>query len=269
MKGQGGARLRLAAIPEEENPMRRFLIVLLMGATSLSTACVSTRKFTRNEVKTSADTLNTRIDTTKDEINGEIKETRDNVDRVNTRVTSVDGRVTELDSKTTQGINSLKGDVQNVDQKAAQAQSGVNRVSGDVVTLDQKFQNRNQFTVATEKAIQFKFNSDKLDKTYMATLDEVAEMLKGNPDAIVVLGGHTDSIGDKDYNVKLGERRVESVRHYLAVEKEVPVYKIHQVSFGDARPVAENNSRDGREKNRAVTMMVLIPRAAGAAAANK
>jgi len=92
--------------------MRRFLIVLLISATaSLSTACMATRKFTRNEVKTSSDQLNTRIDSTKDELNGEIKETRDNVDRVNTRVTGVDGRVTDLDSRTTQGLTTLKGDV--------------------------------------------------------------------------------------------------------------------------------------------------------------
>jgi outer membrane protein OmpA-like peptidoglycan-associated protein len=230
---------------------------------------MATRKFTRNEVKTSSDKLNTRIDTTKEEINGEIKETRDNVDRVNTRVTGVDGRVTELDSKTTQGLTTLKGDVQNVDQKAAQAQTSANRVAGDVVILDQKFQNRNQFTVAGEKMIQFKFNSSKLETNYKTVLDEIAEMVSQNADAIVVLEGHTDSIGDSEYNVKLGERRVDSVRRYLAVDKSVPVYRIHEISVGAARPVASNDSRDGREKNRAVTMMVLIPRAGGAVAASK
>ena len=247
--------------------MRRFLIVLLVSATaSLSTACMATRKFMRNEVKTSSDTLNTRIDSTKDELNGEIKETRDNVDRVNTRVTGVDGRVTDLDSRTTQGLNTLKGDVQNVDQKAAQAQTSANRVAGDVVVLDQKFQNRNQFTVAGEKAIQFKFNSSKLDNNYKAVLDEIAEMVSRSPDAIIVLEGHTDSVGDQEYNVKLGERRVDSVRRYLAIDKNLPVYRIHEVSFGAAKPVAPNDSKDGREKNRAVTMMVLIPRTSEAAA---
>jgi len=250
--------------------MRKLLIVLLISATaSLSTACMATRKFTRNEVKGSSDKLNTRIDSTKDQLDGEIKETRDNVDRVNTRVIGVDGRVTDLDSKTTQGFNGLKGDVQNVDQKAAQAQNSANRVAGDVVILDQKFQNRNQFTVAGEKAVQFKFNSAKLEPAYKAVLDEIADMLTQNADAIIVLEGRTDATGDQDYNVKLGERRVDAVRHYLAVEKNVPVYKIHEISFGAARPIAENKSRDGREKNRAVTMMVLIPRTSGDAAANK
>jgi outer membrane protein OmpA-like peptidoglycan-associated protein len=87
-----------------------------------------------------------------------------------------------------------------------------------------------------------------------------------NPDAIVVLEGRTDSVGSKDYNVKLGERRIEAVRRYLAVEKGVPVYRIHDISFGAEKPVAENKTRDGREKNRAVTMTILVPKTEGAVA---
>ena len=80
------------------------------------------------------------------------------------------------------------------------------------------------------------------------------------PDALVVLEGRTDSTGNSDYNVKLGERRIEAVRRYLAVEKNVPVYKIHEISFGSAQPIADNKSREGREKNRAVAMTILLPK---------
>ena len=250
--------------------MKRLLIVLVLFATAnFSTACVASKKFVRKEVKTSSDTLSSRIDTT----NGEVKETRDSVDRVNQRVSgvdgrvsSVDGRVTDLDSKTTAGLNTLKGDVQTVDQKAvnanqkaAEAQVAVNRTAGDLTVLDKNFQNRNQFTVAGEKSVQFKFNSAVLDPSLNVALDEIAAAVMQNPDAIVVLEGRTDSMGDKDYNIKLGERRIEAVRRYLAVEKSVPVYKIHEISFGAAKPIAPNDSRDGREKNRAVTMTILIP----------
>jgi outer membrane protein OmpA-like peptidoglycan-associated protein len=66
--------------------------------------------------------------------------------------------------------------------------------------------------------------------------------------------------------VRLGERRVEAVKRYLAVEKGVPVFKIHEISLGPARPIAENNTRDGREKNRAVTLTLMIPKLDGAVA---
>ena len=233
-------------------------LLLLISATLIASGCAS-RKYVRNTVNTSADTLNARIDTNE----GEIKETRDDVDK---KVSCVDSRVSALDSKTTEGMNSLKGDIQNTDQHASSAQSAAERASNGVSTLDEKFQNRNQYNVSGEKSIQFKFNSATLDKRYTDDLDEIANTLMQNPDAIIVLEGRTDSVGNKDYNVKLGERRIDAVRRYLAVEKGVPVYKIHEISFGSEKPIAENNTKDGREKNRAVTMTVMVPKSAGAVA---
>jgi outer membrane protein OmpA-like peptidoglycan-associated protein len=251
--------------------MKKLLIALLITATTgLTSGCMATRKFVRNEVKTSADTLNSRIDTT----DGQVKETRDQVDRVNERVTGVDGRVTqvdgrvtqvdgrvtELDTKATQGMASLKTDVTAVNNKADRTDSALNG-------LDQKFQNRNNFSVAAEKSIPFKFDSATLEADHTAGLDEIAEMVMRNPDAIVVLAGHTDGTGNQDYNVRLGERRVESVRRYLAVEKNIPVYRIHEISFGSAKPIASNDTRDGRAQNRNVSITVLAPATASSTAA--
>src|SRR5215471_10858625 len=239
--------------------MQKLSIVLFMSATLAATSGCATRKYVRNTVNTSADTLSARIDTNE----GEIKEVRDDVDK---KVSGVDTKVSALDTRTTQGLNSLKGDVQNVDQRASQAQSSADRASSGVNTLDQKFQNRNQFTTSEEKTVQFKFNSATLDKEYTDTLDEIASALMQNPNAIVVLEGRTDSTGDKSYNVKLGERRIDAVRHYLVVEKGVPVYKIHDISFGSEKPVAENNTKEGREKNRAVVLTVMVPKSEGSVA---
>ncbi len=239
--------------------MQKLSIVLFISATLAATSGCATRKYVRNSVNTSADTLTARIETNE----GEIKEVRDEVDK---KVSGVDSRVSALDTRTSQGMNSLKGDVQNVDQRASQAQSAADRAANGVNTLDQKFQNRNLFTTSDEKAVQFKFNSATLDKQYTDTLDEIANTLMQNPDAIVVLEGRTDSAGAKNYNLRLGERRIEAVRHYLVVEKGVPVYRIHEISFGSEKPVAENKSREGREKNRAVVMTVMVPKNTGTVA---
>jgi outer membrane protein OmpA-like peptidoglycan-associated protein len=240
--------------------MRRLMLVLLMGViASVSNGCVATKKFVRGEVKTTSDQLNGRIDQNE----GEIGEVRDGVSRVDAKVTTVDGRVSQLDSKTNERFDGVKGEMSAVDQKALQAQASADRAATGVTTLDEKFQNRNQFNVQTEKAILFRFDSSKLDTKYQSELEEVASMLEQNPDALIVLEGRTDAKGDKDYNVKLGERRVESVKRYLAVEKSIPIYRIHEISFGSAKPVASNDSREGREKNRAVVVTILVPKATG------
>jgi len=248
--------------------MQRVSIVLFLSATLAATSGCATKKFVRNTVQTSADALTARIETNE----GEMKEIRDNLDQkitgVDTRVTTVDGKVAALDTRTTEGLNSVRTDVRGVDQRATDARSAADRASTAVNALGDKFANRNQFDVSTEKSIQFKFDSAKLDQQYMTELDEIASTLTANQNAIVVLEGRTDSTGNKDYNVRLGERRVEAVKRYLAVEKGVPVYKIHEVSFGADKPVAENKTRDGREKNRAVVMTVLVPKVDNVAARN-
>lgn len=233
--------------------MRRLSIILLLSATVAATSGCATKNFVRKTVNTSSDTLSARIDTNE----GEMKEIRDTLDK---KVTGVDSRVSALDAKTTEGLTSLKGDVQNVDQHATQANSAAERAGNEVNALDQRFRNRNQFNVSDEKSIQFKFNSSTLDKKYTDILDEIANTLMQNPDSILVLEGRTDSVGNKDYNVKLGERRIDAVRRYLAVDKGVPVFRIHEISFGSEKPIAENNTKDGRERNRAVTMTVMTPK---------
>jgi outer membrane protein OmpA-like peptidoglycan-associated protein len=246
--------------------MNRTVIVLLMSTVvGVNSACVASRKFVRNEVKTSTDSLGARIDARIDTNEGDIKEVRDGV-------AAVDGKVGRLDARTTeqgQRLDGLNGEVrtldrnlQMADQKASSAQNAADEVAGEVTLLDQKFQSRNQYVIASEKSVFFKFNSAQLDTAFRADLDEIAEALKQNADALIVLEGRTDSTGQDEYNVRLGERRSEAVKRYLVVDKGVPVYRLHQISFGAARPVADNSSRQGREKNRVVTVLVLVPRTA-------
>src|SRR2546425_5761217 len=132
--------------------MQKLSLVLLVSAAIMVTNGCATKKYVRNTVTTSSDTLTARIEGNE----GEIKEVRDDADK---KVSGVDARVSELDSKTSEQFGAVKTDVQNADQKASHAQSAADRVAGDVTTLDQKFQNRNQFNVTDEKSVQFKLNS--------------------------------------------------------------------------------------------------------------
>jgi outer membrane protein OmpA-like peptidoglycan-associated protein len=271
------------AYVEEEITVKKFEIVFGIAAVaSLASGCVASHKYVKKEVNTSSEQLTAKHDSDIGKVNGEIKETQDGVADVNKKVatvdqrvtgvdqrvagvdqkvTGVDGKVTDLDTRTTQGMTSLKSDVNSVNGKAESA----NR---DVASLDQKFKNRNNFEVSMQKAIPFKFDSADLQATGKPELDEIASVLTQNPDALIVLEGHTDSTGNAEYNMKLGERRVDAIRRYLAIEKNIPVYKIEQISFGAAKPLAPNDSKDGREKNRSVSVMVLVPSASSNATAS-
>ena len=250
-------------------------LTVAVALAGVSSGCLSTRKFTRNEVKASSDALKADYTAKIDATNAQVKETQDSVNAVNTkvfavdqrvttvdqRVTATDGKITELDTKTTANITAARTELTGQVNGVKTANDTTNR---NLNTLDQNFKNRNNYSMSSQKAVLFKFDSDKLTDEGKAALDEVASAVTTNPDSLLVLEGHTDNTGDKTYNIRLGERRIEAVKRYLAVDKGVPVYKIEEISFGSEKPVAPNDSKEGREQNRAVTLTVLAPNATAA-----
>ncbi|MGH9782598.1 MAG: OmpA family protein, partial [Terriglobia bacterium] len=115
------------------------------------------------------------------------------------------------------------------------------------------------YTVLSQETVKFKFNDATLDESYMSILDQLAQRIKESPDAILVMEGRTDTTGDPAYNIRLGERRLETVLRYLVVNQDVPMHKVYQMSFGEDKPLNENKTREERAENRAVVIRVMGP----------
>ena len=91
-----------------------------------------------------------------------------------------------------------------------------------------------------------------------SALDTMVNQLKADKKNVwVEIEGHTDNIGDKTYNEKLGLARAEAVKRYLYEKHQIPLHKINVISYGEDKPVAPNNTRDGRAQNRRVVIKVL------------
>ena len=69
--------------------------------------------------------------------------------------------------------------------------------------------------------------------------------------------GHTDATGPAPYSPRLRLERAESVRRYLHEQHQLPLHKMSVISYGEDQPVASNDDRDGRAKNRRVVVRVL------------
>lgn len=215
--------------------------------------CAS-KRFVHQEIRATADKLSARLDTHDDEIHS-------NTSQIAELITTNKQNSQEIDSVRDE-TRQAAGKALEANRVADQAQQAADKVSSKVVLLDERFTNRNRFTVLTEKTVFFKFNDSKLSGRQLVDLDEAARLLRENPDTVAVLEGRTDSTGDRDYNVALGQRRLESVAHYLVVDEEVPAYRIFKMSFGSDRPMADNGSRDGRSKNRCAVITILAPQTA-------
>jgi outer membrane protein OmpA-like peptidoglycan-associated protein len=104
----------------------------------------------------------------------------------------------------------------------------------------------------------FKFGKFDLPDTAKSRLDEVISQLKTDQKNIFIeIEGHTDNVGTKNLNERLGMERAEAVKRYLYEQHQIPLHKMNVISYGEDKPVAPNNTRDGRAQNRRVVVKVL------------
>ncbi len=110
----------------------------------------------------------------------------------------------------------------------------------------------------TDEAVKFGFNSATLSNEAKAALDAFAARVKAeNKNVYIEVQGHTDSVGSEAYNLKLGQERAESVLRYLNMQHGLPLHRMSAVSYGEFKPVADNQTTSGRAQNRRVTLIVL------------
>lgn len=111
--------------------------------------------------------------------------------------------------------------------------------------------------IAIKDVINFRFNSDVIDKSSFSILDEVADVIFSHPEfSLVRVEGHSDDVGSAAYNLSLSDRRARSVVRYL-LEKGVPPEKMQPVGWGKAKPVSQGIDDAARALNRRVEFNVL------------
>ncbi len=101
------------------------------------------------------------------------------------------------------------------------------------------------------RTIYFEYDSDAIRSEFEPVLTAHARFLQNNPDASVVLQGHTDERGTREYNLALGERRAGAVERYLSVQGVSPS-QVEVVSYGEERPAARGQNEQAYAQNRRV-----------------
>jgi len=104
--------------------------------------------------------------------------------------------------------------------------------------------------------VLFEVNRADLKPGAMRNLYQLVEFLKQNPKRNVLIEGHTDSSGSDSYNLDLSQRRAESIRDFL-ITNGVGPERISARGYGEAYPIASNDTVAGRQQNRRVAVVVL------------
>lgn len=126
----------------------------------------------------------------------------------------------------------------------------------------------NQLRLDIPADISFDVGRANVKSNFAPVLDQFANGLRNNPNALVRIIGHTDSTGSDAINNPLSVDRAQSVRDYLAGRGILPT-RIETSGRGSHEPIADNTSEAGRAKNRRVEILLREPEQAGAPAAPK
>jgi OmpA-OmpF porin, OOP family len=112
-------------------------------------------------------------------------------------------------------------------------------------------------SITIGEKVQFATGSSQILSVSFGLLDEVAKVLADNPQIeLLEIDGHTDSTGTAAVNRKLSQQRAEAVMTYLT-SKSVAAGRMKAKGFGPDKPIADNATDEGKEKNRRVEFNIL------------
>jgi outer membrane protein OmpA-like peptidoglycan-associated protein len=227
--------------------LRKFFVavpvaVLAIGGT---TACAS-KKF----VRTSVGEVNDKVDS----MGRSIEETQE-------RTRKNEGRISEVDQK----AQAAQTSANQANDAAATARNAANEAGNKATEAGNKFDVMDKANkrlvyevVLSEDQGNFKFGKTALPDEAKQRLDQMVAQLKQDPKAIYLeIEGHTDNVGDKVINEKIGLERAEAVKRYLYEQYQIPLHKMNVISYGEEKPVAPNKTKAGRAQNRRVVIKVL------------
>lgn len=106
------------------------------------------------------------------------------------------------------------------------------------------------------RGVNFDFDKSEIRRDATEILEEAAQILRDQPDIRVSVDGHTDAKGTDEYNQRLSERRARAVVDQLERFK-IDGSRLQPQGFGESRPVATNDTEDGRAENRRVELNVI------------
>jgi outer membrane protein OmpA-like peptidoglycan-associated protein len=190
-------------------------------------------------------------------------------DTVNTTVVPVENRLGEAENRVTateqnaqrlsgqldelsQVANLAKGGAAAAQETADVAVEGVNKTNDRISSLD-------DYEVQKTETVNFRVGSWMLSKEAKATLDDLAAQAKTAKGFVIEVRGFASADGGENSNRILSQKRAEAVMHYLAENHDIPLHRIVMpLGYGEAMPVADNSTRDGRKQNRRTEVSILV-----------
>ncbi|MGQ0734925.1 MAG: OmpA family protein [Acidobacteriota bacterium] len=221
---------------------RVFVIGMFAIALAVGPAC-ATKKFVREEVG---------------QVNDKVTTLGQSLEDTQERVRQNEAKIGEVDKRAQQAAGQAQQSANQAQQTATGAQQAANAVNDRAEAIESAVRKLLFEVVVSEDQGKFEFGKTELPVGAKTAIDQMVDQIRAQKTNVwIEVEGHTDNVGDQLYNERLGLERAEEVKRYLYEQHQVPLHKINVISYGEDKPVAPNNTRDGRSQNRRIVIRVL------------
>jgi peptidoglycan-associated lipoprotein len=232
--------------------LRKFFVAVPIAVLAIggSTAC-ATKKF----VRTSVGEVNDKVDS----MGRSLEETQERTRQNEGKIADVDQRAQAAAKQANDAASAAHSAANEAGSRASAADAKAVEAGGKFDTMDKANRRLVYEVVLSEDQGNFKFGKTALPDEAKEKIDEMVAQMKQDPKNVFIeVEGHTDNVGGKDINQKIGLERAEAVQRYLYEQYQIPLHKINVISYGEEKPVAPNKTRAGRAQNRRVVIKVLV-----------
>ena len=219
-----------------------FFPALMATSVFVMQGCLATRDWVKEQV---------------DPVAGRVSQSEQRLDKAEGQIGGLGGRMSGAEGR----LGQLDGRIGQVDAKTERALNALANLR-----LERRF------VIDMKEGANFSFNSANLPAQAKKEIDGFISDLKGDAagmeSTMFLVAGHTDNVGSEDYNYELGKKRADAVSRYLITQKKMDPLRVVTVSYGENSPMVENNSAQGRAKNRRVEILVYRDGITSSAAAS-
>ena len=226
--------------------MRTFMTALAVAAVAIGATGCATKKY----VQTSVGEVNDKVDS----LGRSVEQTQERTRQNEAKIAEVDAKAGAAGTAAATA-NSAAAAANNA---AAAANNNATGVGNKLDAFDKQSRRLVLEVVINTASGDFASGKADLPDDANGQIDQLISRLQQDPKNVYIeIEGHTDNTGPAELNEKLGLDRAEAAKRYLYEKHQIPLHKMNVISYGPAKPVGDNKTKEGRAQNRRIVIRVL------------
>ena len=173
----------------------------------------------------------------------------------NLRIAGLEEEIRELDEKLG-GVSQERVALVKRLEAEARIKEQFSRIEGSFDRNEARVYREGNDIIIRMVGLTFPSGQSTVDPDYQPLLSKVRDAVEVLPRAQIVIEGHTDSYGGDEGNLALSKRRAQAVGDYLVSQFGIPSFRIAAEGFGETRPIANNETAEGRARNRRIDIVI-------------